>query len=306
MLICDLHCDLPYKVLDYGVNITENDGQFAENRLKKEHTYVQVFANFVDQGVCKTPYAYIKRMVLNFREQLKSTNFVLCENGKTLADGLKQNKNCAILSIEGGEALGGKIENIAYFYNLGVRFLTLTWNFKNEFGDSCKSGNGPLTEFGKAAIQEMNRLGMVPDVSHLSEGTFWSLAENTKKPIVATHSNAKALCNHERNLTDEQFKAICDLKGLVGINYYPAFLTTAEKCDLSDIMRHTEYFLSLGGEDVLCLGGDLDGVDVLPEGLKGVEDTDVLAEEMLKHNFSESLVKKIMGENARDFMLREF
>ncbi len=302
MLICDMHCDLPYKVLDYRVNITENDGHFAENRLKKEHNYVQVFAHFVDQGVCDNPYEYINRMVLHFKEQLKNTNFGLVTTRSDLIKNIEQNKNSAVLSIEGGEALGGKIENVEYFYNLGVRFLTLTWNFKNEFGDSCKSGNGPLTDFGKAAIGEMNRLGMVPDVSHLSEGTFWSLVETTKKPIVATHSNSKVLCTHARNLTDAQFEAIRDLKGLVGINIYPAFLENSEKADLSSIVRHIDHFLSLGGEDILALGGDLDGVDVLPEGISGVQDMDAIANEMAKHNYSETLIRKIMGENMLSFL----
>lgn len=306
MLICDLHCDLPYKVLDYGTDIKENDGHFAENKLKKEHTYVQVFANFVEWDRHPDAFNYINRMVLNFKEQLKQTNFGLVTKGSDLAKNIAEGKNSAVLSIEGGEALDSKIENIGYFYDLGVRFLTLTWNFKNQIGDSCKSGNGPLTEFGKAAVKEMNRLGMVPDVSHLSEGSFWSLVETTQKPIVATHSNAKVLCGHERNLTDEQFKTICDLNGLVGVNYYPPFLAEGRETDLSDILRHTEHFLSLGGENILCLGGDLDGVDKLPKGLNDVSDTDVIAEEMLKHNYKESLVKKIMGENVKDFLLREF
>lgn len=306
MLICDLHCDLPCKVLNDGIRITENDGHFAENRLKREHIYVQTFAHFVDQSQNPEAFPYINRMLLHFKEQLKNTNFGLVQKGADLEENIRNGKNSAILSIEGGEALDGRIENIEYFYNLGVRFLTLTWNFKNQIGDSCKSGNGPLTDFGKRAIKEMNRLGMVPDVSHLSEGTFWSLAETTKKPIVATHSNSKILCNHERNLTDAQIKAICDLKGLVGINIYPVFLEKDGKADLTSIVRHIEHFLSLGGADVLALGGDLDGVDALPNGISGVQDMDAIAEALAKQNYSDSLIRKIMGENVRDFIRREF
>ena len=169
--------------------------------------------------------------------------------------------------------------------------------------ESCVSGDAPLTDFGKAVVKEMNRLHMTPDVSHSSEGGFWSTLETSTRPVVATHSNAKKLCAHPRNLTDEQFTAIKDSGGLVGINIYPPFLADdAKKASLGDVIKHIEHFLSLGGEDTLALGGDLDGIPAPVRGINGIWDIDTIAEALLKLNYSDALVAKIMGENVRRFV----
>lgn len=299
MLICDMHCDLPSQIME-GFKIKSNKAHFAEDKLKKDNVYVQVFANFVDKLSYDDPFGRVNSLIHCFKEELKNSEIGLVTKYDELSSNIKNKKNSAILSIEGGEALGGKIENVEYFYNLGVRFLTLTWNNRNQLGTSShpSCSDEPLTEFGKQVIREMNRLKMTPDVSHLSEKGFWSVIKESKMPIVATHSNAKKLCGHNRNLTDEQFLAIKKSGGLVGINFYPGFLADDEtKADIKSIISHIEHFMALGGKDTLALGGDLDGIPCLPKGMNSVSDIDKIAEELAKINYREDTIKKIMGEN---------
>lgn len=301
MLICDLHCDLPDKVLD-GASLNDTACHWALSKLKPENTYVQTFAHFVDARKYPDAFARVDAMLKNFKEKLATTDIALVLTADDLEESIRAGKHAAILSIEGGEALDGKLENIEYFYNLGVRFLTLTWSLKNELCESCVSGDAPLTNFGKVAVKEMNRLHMTPDVSHMCEKGFWSTIETSTRPIVATHSNAKALCAHPRNLTDEQFCAIKNCGGLVGINFYTPFLENdATKASLTSILNHIEHFLSLGGEDTLCLGGDLDGMPTPVNGISGIQDVDNIAETLLKH-YDASVIEKLMGENVRRFI----
>ena len=306
MIICDLHCDLPYKVLK-GTDIHSNKEHFSEEKLKKENTYVQVFANFVDAKEHPDSFDYINSMIIKFKEELlTNTNIGLVTDYTTLKENIKNNKNSAILSIEGGEALGGDIKNVEYFYNLGIRFLTLTWNYKNDLGEGAVSGNSNLTEFGREVLKEMNRVKMVADVSHLCEKGFWNAAEITGDfPFVATHSNSQKLCGHKRNLTDEQFLQIVKKGGLVGINYYPLFLeNNPDNASVTSIIRHIEHFLSLGGEDVISLGSDFDGIDYLPEGINSISGVDVIAQELRKLNYKDELIEKIMGQNTVEFIKR--
>lgn len=307
MLICDLHCDLPYKVAE-GRQIHSNDEHFSEDKLKKENTYVQTFANFVDAKKHPDCFNYINSMIIKFKDELlNATDIGLVTDYNSLKNNIERGKNSAILSIEGGEALEGKLENIEYFYNLGIRFLTLTWNYKNALGESCETKNAPLTSFGKEVVKEMNRVKMFADVSHLSEQGFWEVSEISSLPFVATHSNSKKLCGHERNLTDEQLLEIAKCGGLVGINLCPYFLeNNGDDATVTSIIRHIEHFLSLGGENVISLGGDFDGVSYLPYGINSISDVDAIATELTKLNYPEKLIAKIMGENVVEFIKEWF
>jgi len=306
MLICDLHCDLPDKVVE-GKRISSNKEHWAEDKLKKENTYVQVFAHYVDKNRHK-PYDRVCAMLKAFINELAKTDIRIVTTYKDLEKNIAEGKTSAILAIEGGEALDGKLENVRHFYNLGVRFLTLTWNYSNQLGQSstpwCE--NAPLTEFGKQVIKEMNRLKMTPDVSHLSEKGFWSAAQISTQPIVATHSNSKKLCNHYRNLTDEQFLEIKRRGGLVGINYYPTFLEESGKANVLSIIKHIEHFMAIGGENVVSLGGDFDGIDALPEGMSDIGDVEKIAEELAKINYSDEIIAKIMGKNVKRYIKNNF
>jgi len=185
--------------------------------------------------------------------------------------------------------------------------MTLTWNSSCEIGDGAdaKSPKG-LTNFGKEVIAEMERQNIAIDISHASDALFYDVASLTAKPFLATHSNSRTLCGHRRNLTDEPFQVIRDRGGLVGINFVPEFLNESGIADLQDVLKHVEHFLALGGERCLAVGSDFDGIGTLPSGITGVESIENLAEEMLRHNYSENLVHSILFDNAYHFFLSLF
>ena len=206
-----------------------------------------------------------------------------------------------ILTIEGGAALAGKLENIKKLRAVGVRMMTLTWNGENELGYGClATGSGGLKPFGRVALQEMEKNGVVADLSHASERLFYDVAETAGRPFIASHSNARRICNHPRNLTDAQFCIIRDRGGIVGINFCRSFLRADENAGFADILSHTEHFLSLGGENTVCIGSDFDGTD-MPDGIKGIADVEALYTYFLRHNYRETLLRKIFFENAAQF-----
>ena len=188
---------------------------------------------------------------------------------------------------------------LRFFYHLGVRMMTLTWNGENELGGGADTALG-LTPFGREALKEMERLSIVADVSHASDALFYDVAEIAEKPIVASHSNARAVCPHRRNLTDRQFQILRDKGGLVGLNFCVHFLREDSNAHFEDLLRHADHFWSLGGETTLCLGSDYDGTDVPPE-LDGIEKMQDLYELFLKHNYKESLVNSLFFDNASKF-----
>ncbi len=296
MLIADMHCDLPGRLYRGEKNL-----HFDISRLKKDNSYIQVFATFVNKLEFDDPNGRAKTVINSFKEYALNsgkidliTQYKEPECGKTLG----------ILSLEGGEVLGGRLSELEVFYNMGVRFLTLTWNYPNMLGEGVGelTKNKGLTDFGKEVVREMNRLNMVVDVSHLTENGFYDVAQESKKAFCATHSNSYKMCNHLRNITDEQFGEIKKRGGLVGINLYPYFITGTENATLTDAVRHIEHFMSLGGEDVLALGCDLDGVDCLPDGVNGIGDIDLLTKELKKINYSDKIIAKIMGKNLQNYL----
>ena len=173
----------------------------------------------------------------------------------------------AVLTIEDARAVDGDMAKLRRFYDMGVRAMSLTWNASNCFGhpnsvDPAKMRLG-LTDFGRESISMMNGLGMLVDVSHLSDGGFWNVAEISAKPFTATHSNCRALCHHPRNLTDEMIKALSAKGGVAGVNFAPEFLSPDGKhsCRIEDLCRHVLHFIEVGGEDCVGLGSDFDGID---------------------------------------------
>jgi membrane dipeptidase len=180
--------------------------------------------------------------------------------------------------------------------------LTLTWNGTNEIGDGSGVDNPKgLTEFGKNVISEMEKNNIIIDISHASDKLFYDVAELTTKPFVASHSNSRFITPHKRNLTDDQIKIIIERKGLFGLNFHNKFLSqNYKKSCMFDILKHTEHFLSLGGENCISFGTDFDGCD-LPNDINSSQSMNNIYEMFLKHNYKESLIKKIFYENALIF-----
>lgn len=301
--IFDAHCDTIAECYLKNEGLRENNLNIDYNKIKQSGCrYGQIFAAFVDKFDIKTsPMKYVMALIRKYHEQIKLNTdiFSHCVSASDIKTALESDKIPAILSIEGGEALEGDINALWMFYQLGVRVMTLTWNYANEICDGVfESRGGGLSDFGKEVVREMNKLGMIIDVSHLSEKGFWDVYELSTAPFIASHSNAKAVCGHCRNLSDEQIKAIIERKGFIGINFYSAFLTDSEKCSSDDILRHIDYILNLGGENVLGFGSDFDGVDNnLPEDVRTAQDMPVILNKMLQRGYSEELINNVTCNN---------
>lgn len=302
MLIVDAHCDTLIRKYDQENDLFKNNFHLDIERMLKLGNYAQFFAAFVSPSYSQ---AYALRRAIqiidNFNRQvcLYKDSITHCCDFNSIQTALKEGKVAAILSIEGGDALQGDLATLRVFYKLGVRSMGLTWNYRNEIADGVEDGltGGGLTPFGREVISEMNSLGMIIDVSHISERGFWDVIELSKTPIIASHSNAKEICNHIRNLTNEQIIAIKKNGGVIGINFYPLFLNNTGDASIDDIIRHIEHISSLVGCDHIGIGSDFDGIEYTPSGINGVQDVEKIFDELLKKNYSEDDVKKIAGSN---------
>ena len=302
MTVFDAHCDTIQRITDMGGNLFNNPYHFDILRIKAQKTrYIQIFAAFINKKADKlTPYLRFKQLADRYFEEIENNKEHIshCISSTGIKDTVSQGKIAAILSVEGGETIEGDIEKLRAIYDRGVRVMTLTWNFSNEISGSIgeKDASG-LSEFGKKVVLEMNKLGMLIDVPHISEKGFWDVMEISKAPIAATHSNAKSVCDNARNLDDEQIRAIIKNGGCIGVNMYSKFVSNGTNCSIKDVLKHIEHILSLGGEDHLGLGCDFDGIDFMPCEMKGAEDLYKIFDEMQRLGYSNCLIKKIFSDN---------
>lgn len=204
-----------------------------------------------------------------------------------------------LLSVEGGEILGQNRFMVDIIYKLGVRALGLTWNQRNALADGVGENNteSRLTNLGQEVVLHMNKLGMLIDVSHLNEAGFWHVLELSEAPIAATHSCAKALCSHPRNLTDQQLRALAKHNGVVGVNFYPHFLRELGPTTRADVVRHICHIAEVAGVETVGLGSDFDGISEAPEGLEHVGEYWKLIDDLTKVGFSTKEIEQILSQN---------
>lgn len=311
MFIADAHADTLWAAAREGRDWTERSakGHADLERLIEGGVRLQVFALFSSpshkgRGYTADTLAMIERYyagVERVRGRYRVTTVRYRADLDDAGEDLK-----ALLSIEGGEALQGSIEVLHAFFRLGVRAMGLVWNHRNELADGIgdAGSGGGLTPFGRCVVEEMERLGMAVDVSHLSPAGFWDVARRAQRPFYASHSNARAVADHPRNLDDDQLRAIADCGGVVGINFSPAFLSGKEVAGIDDVVRHIEHIASVAGIDSVCLGTDYDGIPYTPEGLEDASKLVRLAEELLRRGWSQSEVEAVMGGNLLRFFRR--
>ena len=275
--------------------------------LQRGQVGIQVFAAYVDQGSAKHPTVLCLEMIDDYYRMLETwgPSVILPVTAVNIDTIGESGKIGAILSIEGGEACNGSIEVLDMFWRLGVRAMTLTWNYENEIGvPACLNARAHegLTSFGRKCVQAMNQRRIAIDVSHLNIGGFWDALEHSTQPIFASHSNARAICDHTRNLQDDQIRAIIETGGYIGLNFCNAFIVPEGPCHLSDLMRHALHILELGGEHVLGLGSDFDGIDEPPEELRGAQDFPLLMGAFERAGLDRKLIEKIMHGNFLRYM----
>ncbi len=307
MRLFDLHCDTITECYLRGCDLKSNDLSISVDKGKYIKNWCQVFALWMQneyrgQAACDY-YDGLYNCFLKEVEKNKDT-IMFCKSADDIRKAVSDGKIVAILSVEGGAATAGKIERLRYMYDCGVRLLTLTWNGQCEVacGSDVEGGKG-LTPFGFEVIKEMENLNMIIDVSHLNDIGFYEVAENTTKPFIATHSNSRTIKNHYRNLTDDQFKIIRDRKGIVGLNFYDAFLPDNRESGCDGAFRNLYHFLELGGENVVAVGADFDGATMCDD-LSGIDKMGALYEHLLRMGISETIVKKVFFDNSMDFFTR--
>ncbi len=300
----DAHCDTAFKMVLKEYGLFENGGHTDIKRGLEYAPYAQFYALFAVDGrdipqdlpeySDKTSEEiFDKELKLLLKEIEGSRDRIsLCTTVKEALEANAQGKAAAFLSIEGAELIGCDVSRLKEMHRLGVRALNLTWNHPNSL--VCASG---LTELGRSFVSCCNELGIIIDVSHLTDEAFWEVIELSGDPIMASHSNSRALCNHRRNLTDEQFRSIIRKRGVAGINLYAEFL--GENPDIDTVIGHIEHFLCLGGEKSIALGCDFDGCDRLPEGISGIEDLKNVYNALLRKNYPEALIQDIFYYNLK-------
>ncbi len=297
--IFDGHCDTATGLLMRHHQLYANDGHVSLERAKRLDGYVQFFALWtVAREKHLTQQEQMNRMYHNLMQQfsLYSEYINLCLNSRDVTHTLSEGKAAALLSIEGAEGINCDPGLLEQAWNMGVRMISLTWNHENVLAGWHGTDVG-LSDQGKEFVRRAQKLGMLIDVSHLSDRGFFDLCDITEGPIVASHSNSRAVCNHSRNLTDDMYKQIIATGGTVGLNMFAEFLTEDEACNMDTVLRHIDHFFSLGGEKHLSLGGDLDGCDRLPEPMTGIDGYRYLIDAMLSHGLSEETVTNICFHN---------
>ena len=223
----------------------------------------------------------------------------LCLSGGDYDAALAQGKIAAFLALEGAEGIDcdpGRLEDL---FEMGFRMVTLTWNANNALAGCAKEDGPGLTRQGREFVRRAQALGMLVDVSHISDRAFWDVLDTAEKPVVASHSNSRAMCSHWRNLTDQQFQALCVHGGSAGINLYGMFLTMDGTAGLEHVYRHIDHFMELGGEGHVALGGDLDGCDRLPRGFKGLKDYEKLAAFLERKGYTGETIQQIYSNTLK-------
>ena len=294
--VFDGHCDTPMELWQQEKQLRSSDLAVSLDKAARlTGGYAQFFAFCTAWVAAKLPRPEIFARALDcFETQLRENEdqIALCRTTAEAEAAMRRGKCAAFLSIEGAEAVREDEGLLELAYERGVRMISLVWNLPNGLAAPCGSDEG-LSEKGKNFFRRAQKLGMIVDVSHLSERGFWDMAELAEKPIVASHSNSFAVCPHPRNLTDAQFKAIRDLGGTAGLNLYSPFLTENGRAAFDDVRRHVDHFLELDGEGHIALGADLDGCEVLPEGFSGVDDYEKLGAYLARCGYSETTLQNL-------------
>jgi len=302
MKLIDMHCDTILKCVNAKgkVKLGKNDVCIDIQKLKKAGSLAQFFAMYVNLDKYTKPYDRCLDMIDAFYNEIEENSIDIAFAGsiKDLDMNRSKGKISAFLTVEEGGVIEEKLRNLKNLYNLGVRLITLTWNYPNCIGYpnfQWEHKDKGLTPFGEEVVAEMNRLGMLIDVSHLSDQGFYDVLRLSRSPFVATHSNARSVTNHYRNLTDDMLRKLSLKGGVTGLNIEPDFLGDCGSVDA--MIRHISYMKNIAGIDVIAIGTDFDGTNHTT-AIKNIGFIDILFDALLKAGFSSGDMEKIMYKNA--------
>ncbi len=325
MKVIDMHCDTIAEIYarraaGEDISIRKNNLHIDLEKMAAGDYCLQNFALFVNLGQEKRPFAHAMALLDTFYTEMEANPDLIgiVRNWEEIEKNRAAGRMSALLTIEEGGVCEGNLQYLRDFYRLGVRMMTLTWNYPNELAwpnvlnleGSATIGHADtehgLTQTGIAFVEEMDRLGMIVDVSHLNDAGFWDVVKYGKRPFVASHSNCRALVpGCPRDLTDEMIRAIAERGGVAGINYCIDFLHSPDGWKagetpvslVSDMVRHMKHMKNVGGIGCIGLGSDFDGISGELE-MKGAADLPLLAEEMRRQGFHESEIEAVFHGNV--------
>lgn len=311
--IIDMHCDTITRRSVRNDGIYDNEDLHIDiKKMAKSHYMLQCFAVFVNLSQGR-PFERANEYIDEFERQMMLNKHVIVpvKHYREVMEAYSKHKIAALLTIEEGGVLEGKLDNLTHFYKRGVRMMTLTWNYANEIGyPNLEYGKSKtkrdlsivdekhgLTPFGIEVVKKMNQLGMIIDVSHLSDKGFYDVIEHSSVPLVASHSNARSICSVSRNLTDDMILKIKERHGLIGINFCPDFVSLENQDkEIENIVKHIKHIRSIAGTGIIALGTDFDGIPT-PNGLEDASKMYLLEEALYNEGFSKEDIEKIFYKN---------
>lgn len=291
----DLHCDTLSRCRNLKESLLHSEGAISVDRGLIFDQWVQAFAVFIDddtRGV--KAYREFLAQAEVLQKAMAESDSIVPYDKDSIRDGVCN----AMLTVENGAALGGKLERIEEFAQMGVKIFGLVWNGENELAGGVHSEQG-LTDFGRKAVRELEARRIIIDVSHLNSLGFWDLCEVAERPFIATHSNCFEICPNRRNLDDLQIQEIIRCGGLIGINFFPVFVNGESDTTFQELRAHIRRIVALGGEDNIAVGSDFDGA-AMPSRLDRIEKIPDWHQNLLKH-FEPEFVEKITFRNAQNF-----
>ena len=313
MFVLDSHCDTPSQILRGRDIFIDNPYAHVDfPKLRRGEVDAAFFALYIPADLeDEAAYEYAMLMYSSLLEVVDAASESVA---LTLSESQAHaNKSRGLFSLfigmENASPLGSSLERLRELYDKGVRYITLCHSKDNQICDSCASETGKwhgLSPFGREVVREMNRLGMLIDVSHVSDAAFYDVLECSSRPVVATHSCCRALANHPRNMTDDMIRALAAKGGVIQVNFYPVFLDntfreedmfTTQRPSYKRIVDHIDHIVSLVGIDHVGIGSDFDGIDVTPDGLEDVSMMPKVFDEMRQRGYSESDIAKVASEN---------
>lgn len=323
MKVIDMHCDtvlawLEQKEKNQTIHFKKNALSVDLTKLKKGDVLVQNFALFTNQKKRTIPEEETMELYDVYCQMLEENQAIIAPV-YTYAD-IERNEHegkiSSLLTLEEGDVVFGSLAMLRNYYRMGVRMIALTWNYPNRLGHPNFSladysdykevnplqiidNEHGLTEFGLEYLKEMERLGIIVDVSHLSDAGFWDVVKCSKKPFVASHSNSRAICPVARNLSDEMIVALAEKGGVMGINLCGDFLKAdgTNRSSIQDIIRHIDHIKEIAGINVIGLGSDFDGINSSLE-LKDASMWPKLSDQLAKHGYTQEEIEKIFYKNV--------
>lgn len=312
MRLIDMHCDTVYELFrKKNRNLKENTLSVDLEKMKAAGSEAQFFACFIYMKMFQGKerfskgYQYALDMISFAKQEFGKypEEILLVKANEEFLKNVDAGKMSAFLTVEEGGIVENDMGRLEHLYEEGIRLMTLLWNEENCMGypnsrDTRIMKQG-LKPFGIETVERMNELGMLIDVSHMSDGGFWDVLKYSKKPVVASHSNARALCSHPRNLTDEMIRALAEHGGIAGLNLYPYFVNASGKADIDDLVRHMEHMFDVGGEDFVAIGTDFDGFDEGELEIKDIGEMGLLYEALKRRKFHDRQIEKFWNGNVK-------